>query len=225
MAYDNELSGRIVLDLETVASPKAAEFLDPVRPPANYKDPAKIAAYCDEKQAERIATAGLEADLCEIVAIGVWAEDETVCTIPVATREDMDEAALLAFAWEALADRAIVGFNSLAFDLPVLMRRSQLLGVPYRDVNLDRYRTPHLDLLERLTFRGALTKRSLNFYCRRFGIVVEDATTGADIAQLVAANDWQAVRHHCRSDVEKTAKLAHRLGWFRLPASQEQAVA
>lgn len=214
MSYNDEFADRIVIDIETIASPKVADLLDPVKPPANYKDPAKIAAYCAEKQAERIANAGLEADLCEVVAVGF--QYATSAMRPqVFTRADCDEDGLLESLWDAVRQRAVVGFNVLGFDLPVLIRRSQLLGVAHPSLNLDRYRTPHIDLLERLTFNGKLTYRSLAFYCRRFNIPSEDATTGADISLLVADEKWSEIAAHCRADVEKTALLAHRLGWLK----------
>lgn len=212
MGFNDEGARRIVIDIETVASPDAATFLDPVKAPANYKDPAKIAAYCDEKRIAQVEGAGLEPDLCEVVAIGLQLGDQP----EVFTRVDRGEADLLTVLWRHIDRRAVIGFNVLGFDLPVLIRRSQLLGVAYPDLNLDRYRTPHIDLLERLTFHGKLTYRSLAFYCRRFAIPCEDPTTGKDIAALVAANDWQTVADHCRADVQKTAALAARLGWLEL---------
>lgn len=211
MGYNDEFAGSIVLDVETVACPDAASLLDPVRAPSNYKDPAKIAAYQTEKLAERVETAGLEADLCEVVAVGFLVEDAPVRT---ATREEVDEADLLELVWQHIRQRRIVGFNVLGFDLPVLIRRSQLLGITVPHVNLDRYRTPHVDLMERLTFNGKLTTRSLAFYCRRFGISCDDTVNGSDIARLVAEGDWSAVEGHVRADVIKTAALAKRLGYL-----------
>lgn len=213
MGYDNELSDAVVLDLETVAAPQCETFLDPVRAPSTYKDPAKIASYCAEKLTERVEKAGLEPDLCEIVAVG-WRHPEKEGTATVYTRADVDEAGLLEMTWEAIHGRRIVGFNIFSFDLPVLIRRSQLLGLRVPSVNLDRYRSPHIDLLERLTFQGKLTYRSLAFYTRRFGVPCVDETSGKDIAQMVAASDWEGVRSHCRSDIDKTTALAHRLGWL-----------
>lgn len=214
MGYDNEFTGFVAIDCETVASPDAAAFLDPVRAPGNYKDEAKIAAYVAEKHAERVANAGLEADLCEVVAVG-WRVLGATAGTEVATRADATECQMLKALFDAIGSRIVVGFNSLSFDMPVLMRRAQLLGMPYPELNLDRYRTPHIDVLERLSFHGKLTLRSLKFYGRRFGLAVPDDIKGADIAGLVAAGDWSAIEKHCAADVELTAALAARLGWIR----------
>lgn len=220
MGYNDENAGKIVIDIECIGSPDAAEFLDPVHAPSTYKDPIKIAAYIEEKARERVEKAGLEPDLCEIVAVG-WQHPDTAAI--VYTRDKSDEGELIAALWGEIDNRAVIGFNVLSYDLPVLIRRSQLLGEKYPNLNLDRYRTPHVDLMQKLTFNGALTYRSLGFYARRFGIPSTDQTSGADIAQMVAAGDWTGVASHCRADVEKTAALARRLGW--LPAAVEQAEA
>ena len=219
MGYNDGHVRHIVIDIETVAAPGCADLLDPVKPPTNYKDPAKIAAYCEEKQVERIATAGLEADLCEVVAVGWQVEGSSTAVL---TRGEASERDMLGTIWDKIDVCPVIGFNVLGFDLPVLIRRSQLLGVIYPNLNLDRYRTPHIDLIERLTFNGKLTYRSLAFYCRLFGIPCKDTTKGADIAQLVTKFRWDAVATHCRADVEETAALAQRLGWL---AVAETAVA
>jgi len=195
MSYNNELSGFVVLDIETVGCVDAGDYLSPVVPPANYKDAEKIAAWCAEKQAERISKAAVEPDLCELVAVG-WqiAGNATFC----ATSEVNPEIELLRAAWEAINSRIIIGFYSLSFDLPVLIRRSQLLSVRFVMPNLDK-----------------ITSRSLSFYCKRFAIASDDTTTGADIGSMVAAGDWAGVEAHCRADVDKTAALARRLGYLR----------
>jgi len=143
----------------------------------------------------------------------------------VMTRQDMDEAFLLAWFWDAVTNCRLVGFNILNFDLPVLIRRSQLLGVAHPVVNLDRYRTPHIDVMERLSFNGRLTYRSLNFYARRFGVelVETDLVVGADIPALVAAGEWDTIRNHCMCDIRKTTRLAARLGWFKTPVHSDAA--
>lgn len=207
----------VVVDIECVGSPKAAQLMDPVRAPANYKDPQKIATYEREEFDNRVKRAALEADLCEVVSVGYQFDTDERAI--VFTRLDMPEWQLLVTAWDAIgvtAPRTIIGYNIFGYDLPVLIRRSQVLGVPFPTLTLDRYRSPHLDLIEELSFKGKLPYRSLGFYCRLFSIPCDDISVGADIADLVAASDWVAVQKHCRADVEKTTALARRLGY--LPA-------
>jgi hypothetical protein len=54
--------------------------------------------------------------------------------------------------------------------------------------------------------------RSKDFYCRRFGIKVDDPYTGGDVMRLVAEKDYDAILRHCKCDVEKEYYLAKRIG-------------
>jgi predicted PolB exonuclease-like 3'-5' exonuclease len=216
MGYnDEQLGPRVVLDIETCALADADGFLEPVAAPANYKDPEKIRAYQDEKRAELLGRCALDPDLCKVVAVGMWA-DQGAPEVWSLDEDDDDEEQLIGRAWTAIRSaQTVVGFNILGFDLPVLIRRSQYLGIAVPFINLDRYRTPHVDLMERLSFNGKLRYRGLDFYCKRFGIAVEDAHSGRHIAELIAGGDWDAVVKHCQADVIKTRALAERLGYMQ----------
>lgn len=199
----------IILDIETYPLDDAAEFLEEFTAPANYKDPDKIAAYIADRRAEAIAKCALDLDLCRIVAIGV---DNLRTSRVELVQDEHGEADVLQNFWRIDYQSLTVGFNSLGFDLPVLIRRSQYLGVPTPNINLDRYRTQHIDLMERLSFNGKLRARGLAFYCKRFGIAVEDQTQGKDIGGLVRDGKWEEVAAHCSADLKKTRALAERLG-------------
>lgn len=204
----------IILDVETFALDGADAYLEPVSAPSNYKDPAKIEQYCVEKRAELLSRCALDPDLCRIVAFG-WDRGED-CGVEIAQHENQ-ERGLLEQLWRAIAMAdAVVGFNVLSFDLPVLIRRSQYLGLNVPAVNLDKYRTPHIDLLDRLSFNGKIKAHSLDFYCKRFGIEIDDPHSGTDIDGLVRAGEWDAVAAHCRADVLRTKALATRLGYVLL---------
>lgn len=217
MGYNGEGAARVLLDIETVAIPNALDFLDQPNAPRNYKDPEKIRAYREEALLEEVGKAALDLDLCAVVAIGWQHEHELEPT--VITRGDFTEEQLLVRAWLAIAERVTVGKNTLGFDLPVLLRRSLYLGIQAPPLILDKYRTPHIDLQQRLSFNGAFKYRSLDFYCRRFGISVPgpvDAISGKDIADCVSREDWATIATHCGSDVRKTGALAERMGLWRL---------
>lgn len=202
----------LIADIETVALPGAVDYLEPVEAPANYKDPIKIAAYIEEATRRQLDKCALDPDLCRIVAIGYEDADGRG---DVLTANTTPEMVMLQEFWLAASSQpGVLGFNILDFDLPVLIRRSQYLGLqpPAVLVNLDRYRSPHVDLMQRLIFNGRMPMRSLDFYCKRFGIDVPDPYSGKDIDALVSSGDWSAVRSHCRSDMVKTRALAERLG-------------
>lgn len=219
MGLNNDGAARVVFDIETVPLKEAPTYLDPAKAPENYKDPAKIAAYITEKNAANLERCGLDVDLCRIVAIGYQFEQETP---HVLTADETTEADMLRLFWMLAGDRHLVGFNCLAFDLPVLLRRSLYLGVQAPTIAIDRFKHPRVtDLMQMLSFNGVLDYRGLAFYARRFGLVTKtaDTLTGADIAGAVEAGNYHAVENHVRADIEKTAALAARLGVFQAEAA------
>lgn len=217
MGLNNEGARRMIFDIETAPLPECADYLEPVDAPGNYKDAAKIDAYKAEKRQEQIEKAGLDLDLCQIVAIAWWQEDLTPIVL---TRQQADEALMLETFWHLAQASHLVGFNCIGFDLPVLQRRSLYLGVPMPTIQVDKYRHPHVtDLLQILSYNGALKFRGLGFYCKRFGIPYDESFGGADVAKAVEAGQWEAISSHARNDVTATALLGNKLGVFQ-PTTQ-----
>lgn len=231
MGLDNEnahVAGRpwFCLDVETCPMPDCAQYLtDPIDAPSNYKDPAKIAAYIEEKRAKQIAEAGLDLDLCEVVAIGMAFPDATYAQ----TRATTSEEDMLRGLWRFVRHTqeqggTLVGFNCLAFDWPVLLRRSLYLGIPAPHLQIDKYRHDGIvDIAHELTFGGRMTWRSLAFYCKRFGIPFDDSVDGSQIAQLVADGRWDLIEAHVRADVTGTVALAQRIGLVCVPEPEPVA--
>lgn len=217
MGLNNEGAARLVFDIETAPLPDAAEYLEPAEAPANYKDPVKIAAAIAEKNAENLARCGLDVDLCRVVAIGFWIEGSVIQTMTIEQFHG-NEALMLKSFWVLAADRHLVGFNCLAFDLPVLMRRSLYLGVDDPYIQIDKFKHPQVtDLMKVLDYNGAIKSRGLSFYAKRFGIASDpDVLTGADIAQAVVDSRWADIEAHVKADVQKTAQIAAKLGAFNL---------
>ncbi len=205
----------LCFDLETVPMPGCEAFIDMdgISAPANYKDEAKIAAYIESAKRKEIDRAGLDLDLCEIVAIGWHRTDND--TGRAWTRQHGSEVEMLTAFWLAAETSGLplLGFNVLHFDLPVLLRRSLYLGVSAPVISIDRYRHDRvIDLAEVLSYGRKELLRSLSFYAKRFGIEHDDSVSGADIAGLVAKGDWTKVEHHCWDDVQTTVALARRVG-------------
>ena len=225
MGLNNRQALRVVFDIETIPLPDAADYIDTSNfaAPSNWKDPVKIAANIEEQKQAAISKAALDLDLCQVVAIG-WMQEGWNEPVMVVAEKPSEEAPMIREFWDALDERVTVGKNSIGFDLPVLLRRSLYLGVQAPMLNIDKYRSPHIDLQLRLTHHGAFKFRSLDFYCKRFGIVVEDGFSGKDIGALVEAKNWYAVKAHCRADVLKTKALAEKMGLLKQqPAMQEAA--
>lgn len=217
----------LILDLETAGLPNAKDWLDdePIAAPSTYKDPQKIAEYIAKAEAEREKRIALDIDCNRIVALGfvdAAGGDPTVYLM----RDEFEEREQLKLFWERYrrADTRLVTFNGFKFDLPTLMRRSMYLDVPAPVLNVDRYRSEHLDIWQRLSFNGAIPAHSLKFYAKRLGIGTLDKVSGADIGRLVAENtaeSWQAIHDHVLSDVGLTHAIALRLGL--LPKLAERA--
>lgn len=214
----------IVFDCEAVAIDDAGNYLEPVSAPSNYKDEAKIAAYCEQAQREALAKAALDVDLGRIVALGSiqHGNDPTVAL----ARDEQDETDILSEFWSRVTAQStysrptLVGFNCLGYDLPLMLRRSLYLGVKAPRFQMGKYRHDGIeDLMLSLSFDGAVKYRGLSFYCRRFGIDIPDETSGKDIATLHAAGDWDGIAAHCRADVLKTAALARRIGVLAIEAA------
>lgn len=217
MGMNSENASRLVFDIETAPLPDAADYLEPAEAPSNYKDPIKIQEFIAAKNAENLERCGLDVDLCRVVAIGFQWEGQDPNAMTLA---DCDEDGLIKAFWKLanLRDiqRHLVGFNCLAFDLPVLLRRSQYLGISAPPIQVDRFKHPQVtDLLSVLSFNGAIKFRGLAFYAKRFGILSTDIMTGADVAQAVREERWKDIAAHVQADVAKTAAIAERLGLFR----------
>lgn len=169
---------RLFFDIETIASPAACALMPDPKPPANFKDPEKIAAAIAEKKAEQLDMAALDPDYGTVISIGisygeevnVWAVGQTGTynTHPVT------EADLLIGFWDHLAsvNGRCVGYNILSFDLPYLLRRSMALNIrpPLLPV-LAKFRTePVTDLMSILYNWGSDRYKSLKQVCRLYGI-------------------------------------------------------
>lgn len=213
----------LILDIATTAIDGADQFLEPVSAPSNYKDEAKIAAYCAEKAAEQLSKIALDPDCGRISAIGYQEDDMAEPVVLTCENESQEAAALrLLFPnWDQPAqDRTVlIGYNALKFDWPFVMRRALYLGVPNVFINLDRYRTPHIDLFDRLTHHGAITGHSLTWYAKRLGWTdLVKPLSGAEEAKAPADGKWDELRASVRHDVIATKRLAE---WMHILTPSE----
>jgi predicted PolB exonuclease-like 3'-5' exonuclease len=192
----------LFIDIETIARPGAEVLLPEVQAPANYKDPEKIAAYIAEARAKQAEKMALDVDCCEIVTI-VSARDNHASRVWDVSKFESEAVMLQAFWGVIPIVFPLVGYNVGEFDLPILMRRSFLLGVKpsiaweYRKYQKDNV----LDLMQVL-YNWSPPYRSLKHVCRLCGIP-EPEGDGADVATMTPE---QRIAH-CKSDVEATRAL------------------
>lgn len=209
---------KLILDLETIGIDGAADFCDPVTPPSNWKDEAKIAAYVAEKSAERADKVALDLDLAQIVCLG-WRDEQGASEVSIC-KDLASERELLAHLRPMLLKADTITFNGLRFDLPLIERRMLYLGLPPLRWNLDQYRTNHIDLFSKLSLRGAVQAHRLGWYRKRLGwIDIPETIEAGDVGKAAAAGHWDLIESHCAADVEITRRLAAWMGvWTASPA-------
>lgn len=211
----------LVFDCETGVIDDARRFMETYTEkdaPKTYKDPDAIARWVEKKNHAQLEKTSLDIDLARIVAIAFWHHGLPFpdgIEVKVATNEDSERRLLMWFAENlrssAGGPRTLVGHNILDFDIPLVLRRALYLGVKFPDINIDRYRTPHRDIQQILSHNGKMSYRTKDFYCRRFGIEVDDPMKGSDIQVAITMRDWQSIAHHAKADVMKEALLAHKV--------------
>lgn len=214
----------LILDLATAPLPDAERYLEgTVRAPGNYKDPEKIAAYIAEAQAERLSAAALDLDLARITALG-FAIGPTVIDVRVC-RDEQDERLLIEDVASLLTPMpTVITFGGFNFDLPLVMRRAKYLGIPFPVINLDRYKSPHVDLCEVLSDRNPQRRRSLQFYAKRLGWTdLTKILSGAEEAQVPVTGRWDDLEASIRHDVTATYRLAAWCGVIPKTATEAAA--
>ena len=210
---------RIIFDIETVG--KDFETLD--SPTQEYL--LKYAGSEDEKEEikERLSFYPLTG---EIVTIGMLDADtqkgkvffQNVGDPLLPFEEDHvlyetgSEKEILDKFWSVIKGyNQFVTFNGRSFDCPFILIRSAVHKIkPRRDLMPNRYGDAHIDLLDQLTFYGAVRKRfNLDMWCRVFGIKSPkgDGITGDEIKALFKAGRHLDIARYCVGDLRATREL------------------
>lgn len=135
--------------------------------------------------------------------------------------EVMSEKEMLRKFWEVIEKYdTFVTFNGRAFDVPFLMVRSAIHGIrPSKNLLANRYlnyhpsNARHIDLIDQLTFYGAMRKRgSLHLWCRAFGIESPKAqgVDGDDVRMLYAHGKSADIARYNARDLIATSELYKR---------------
>jgi len=206
----------IVFDIETGPASEATlnKFLPDIKPPANYKDPAKIDGYVQEKVADFKNSAALSGTTGKVLCVGVKSETGNVLYLG----ENGAEEGTIIEATFGILDRAlnrdihVVGHNILAFDLPFLFRRAWKLGIPRPHfLQRDLRREPLVQDTMQMWACGNYGERiSLNNLALHFGMEPKDHD-GGEFARLWTENRTEALAY-LKYDLEitETAYLAMR---------------
>ena len=148
------------------------------------------------------------------------------------TYKERTEKELLEDFWEGARSYDIfVTFNGRAFDVPFLLHRSVVHGVrPTVDLLSSRYLTrqslPYqVDLLDELTFYGAMKRQSLHMYCRAYGIESPKGEGGgAEVAELFRQKKYRNLAAYNARDVIATTALYEKWKQYLAPTSFLNAI-
>ncbi|HBB57034.1 TPA: 3'-5' exonuclease [Patescibacteria group bacterium] len=168
----------------------------------------------------------------QIVAIGVLDSVKNKGTIyfqsPGSEGEDFEEGGykfrpcsekeMLEKFWDGAKHYdEFVSFNGRGFDAPFLVVRSAIHKIKpsvdlmaYRYIESQKYGAKHIDLLDQLSFYGALRRKGgLHLWSRAFGIKSpkEDGVTGDDVAKLFKEGRYEDIARYNVGDLEATKEL------------------
>lgn len=130
----------------------------------------------------------------------------------------MSEAEILKYFWEcSVKCTEFVTFNGRCFDLPYMMIRSAVHQIrPSKNLMANRYLSlqpagaKHVDLMDQLTFYGAIWKGyKLHLCCRAFGIPTpkSEGTDGGHVGEMFKEGRYQAIAEYNMADVFATSSL------------------
>jgi len=134
------------------------------------------------------------------------------------TFEAMEEKDIVRKFWDVAREYDVfVTFNGRTFDVPFLMVRSAINDVrPSKDLMRGRYLYQqhadaiHIDLLDQLSFYGALRKKgSLHLWTRAFGIKSpkSEGVTGDDVRDLFKRKKYLDIARYNVGDLVATKEL------------------
>ena len=134
------------------------------------------------------------------------------------TFKQFSEKEMLQKFWDgAQKYQHFITFNGRTFDMPFLMIRSAIHGIrPSKDLMRGRYiyqhnaDAVHVDLLDQLTFYGAVRRKGgLHLWSRAFGIESPKAggVTGDDVGRLFKEKKFKEIAEYNVGDLRATKAL------------------
>lgn len=218
---------KLIFDIETIGVD--FENLDKIS-----QDYILKYASTEEEEAQAKEKLGFSPLTGEIVAIGVLNPDtnkgavylQADDSLPSQLEEGIElvvgsEKDILKKFWEAVSRyNFFISFNGREFDVPFLMIRSAILEIkPTKNLMSNRYLESqkfdalHIDLLDQLTFYGAVRRRfNLHFWSKAFGIESpkEDELTGENIKKFYKEKKYLEIAKYNLKDLKATKALYER---------------
>ncbi|MGH7907512.1 MAG: 3'-5' exonuclease [Candidatus Binataceae bacterium] len=157
------------------------------------------------------------------IAIGDVGENYLLRSVESLALADYSEEKLAREFWNRIERFKgwLVSFNGRRFDLPVLELAALRFGIPAPGyfTDYDSPRSPegrHLDLLEFLTNRGAVSLRGgMNLLLKMIGMPGKMGIDGSRVQGLYEAGRLDDIHRYCRCDVVQTYFLFLRIELMR----------
>ena len=210
----------IIIDVASAPIEGAADYIDIAEPavPGSYKKAESIAEWIAEERPKlmqqakekALAHAALDMDLARLTAVGILEAGKA--PVVYLCRDENDERAAIVWVKSFQPDYnntvPLCGYNIFGFDLPLVMRRARYLGVTFPRLNLDRYRSPHSDLMLELSDRDPQRRRPLSFYAKRLGMEITKTLSGAEEARVHETGLWDELAESVKHDLVAAGRLA-----------------
>jgi DNA polymerase elongation subunit (family B) len=213
----------LYLDIETIPSQSPevhARIAETIKPPANYKKAETIAEWVkNEKPAavkEAIAKTSFDGSVGHICCIGWAFELNSVQTINDVDGEEQMlrlfiESMAVALTHTPWRDPTIIGHNVANFDIRFLWQRAIVLGIP-----MPRWFPRDPKPWGREVFDTMMAwdpKRfiSMDNLALSLGMDGKGEIDGSMVADMWSKKEFQKLSNYCRSDVERTRKIHHRM--------------
>jgi len=202
----------IAFDLETIADKSIIPILPPIESDPRLKDPIKIKASIEQKEADRISKLGLDPTTARICCFG-WFDSNTKKSHHYILEEETPEAEkkLIQMAWDILSTcDHFVTFNGIGFDVPVLLMRSLINRVkPAVQISTAKYRiTNHTDCRAVLGNWNNYAKGTLDFYSRLLlGKTPKGDFDGSQVQDMWDMGLFDEIGKYCEDDCEATFEV------------------
>ena len=193
----------IIFDIETIpAHSTSSEFykqqVEKISPPGNYKDPVKISDWMETKASGLHAGMALKPGQAQIVCICAYDVEQADNFSAVG---ELEKDILEQFArWLAPKPmtQSLAGYNVVGFDIPILSAAyiSQEIPVPSKLAWALGHPFENIDLMRMFPNAGGLQT-----FASALGLTVT-THNGSEVAQLAAANNWEAIQDLCMEDVQ-----------------------
>ncbi len=235
-SYDIETF--VYFDIETIPNQRPETFeklKEQVKAPASYKKPESIEKWLEENRysaaQEALAKTSLDGGAGHVCTIG-WAKNDGKIRVEHAETVAEEHDILTAF-FNDLSDyksHTLVGHNIAKFDIPFLLKRAVVLGVPLPpETAFPRDPKPwDKRVFDTMTaWAGARDMISMNRLCGILGIIGKDDFDGSQVAQAWADGEHLRIAHYCSSDVDRTRQIHQKFlaaGWSYSVKSLSQPV-